>query len=127
MGKAIQDLKIPIGEVLSSPTYRALETIKFAKLTNPKTFPELGDRGQSMQGVSDADGAWLKEKTTQTPKSGNTVVVTHNPNLTRAFPEITGVEDGEALVFRPSSEPAGKGAAVLIGRIKIAQWPGLKP
>src|SRR5579883_855155 len=29
MGKALRDLKIPIGEVLSSPTYRALETVKY--------------------------------------------------------------------------------------------------
>src|ERR1039457_3284734 len=27
MGKALRDLKIPIGEVYSSPTYRALETV----------------------------------------------------------------------------------------------------
>jgi phosphohistidine phosphatase SixA len=30
MGKAIRALKISIGEVWSSPTYRALETIEFA-------------------------------------------------------------------------------------------------
>jgi hypothetical protein len=31
MGKAIRALKIPIGEVLTSPTYRALETVKYAE------------------------------------------------------------------------------------------------
>src|SRR3981189_2199503 len=30
MGKALRDLQIPIGDVLSSPTYRALETVKYA-------------------------------------------------------------------------------------------------
>src|SRR5499427_3466980 len=30
MGKALRDLKIPIGNVLSSPTYRALETVRLA-------------------------------------------------------------------------------------------------
>src|SRR5262245_59573700 len=46
MGKALRDLKIPIGEVLTSPTYRALETIRLGQFGNPKTFAELGDGGQ---------------------------------------------------------------------------------
>ncbi len=43
MGKALRDLKIPIGDVLSSPTYRALETVRYAKLGDAKTFADLGD------------------------------------------------------------------------------------
>jgi phosphohistidine phosphatase SixA len=123
MGKAVRDLRIPIGEVLSSPTYRAMETVKFAQLNNPQTHPELGDRGQSMQGVSDADGAWLRQRVGQAPKSGNTIIITHMPNISRAFPQISGVADGESLIFRPDS----KGGAILIGRIKIEEWPTLKP
>jgi hypothetical protein len=30
MGKALRDLKIPIGSVLTSPTYRAVETVRLA-------------------------------------------------------------------------------------------------
>src|SRR5579864_3519136 len=45
-GKALRDLKIPIGEVLVSPTYRAMETVRLAKLSDPKPQPELGDNGQ---------------------------------------------------------------------------------
>jgi phosphohistidine phosphatase SixA len=123
MGKALRDLKISIGEVLSSPTYRALETTKFAQLANPQTHAELGDRGQSMQGVSEADGTWLRKRAAQTPKSGNTIMVTHMPNISRAFPQITGVADGESLIFRPD----GKGGTSLIGRLKIEEWPNLRP
>src|SRR4051812_10311948 len=43
MGKALRELKIPIGSVLSSPTYRALETVKYAQFPGPKAVPELGD------------------------------------------------------------------------------------
>src|ERR1700691_3461462 len=32
MGNALHELKIPVGEVLSSPTYRALEPAKYAQL-----------------------------------------------------------------------------------------------
>jgi phosphohistidine phosphatase SixA len=123
MGKALRDLKIVIGQVLSSPTYRALETVKFAQLPNPESHAELGDRGQSMQGVSEADGKWLRDRVAQAPKSGNTLLVTHMPNISRAFPQITGVADGESLVFRPD----GKGGTVLVGRIKIEDWPNLRP
>src|SRR5215472_16985689 len=39
MGKALRDLKIPVGEVLSSPTYRALETARLAQWTNVTAVP----------------------------------------------------------------------------------------
>jgi phosphohistidine phosphatase SixA len=123
MGKALRDLKIPVGDVLSSPTYRTLETLKLAQIANAKTQPELGDRGQSMQGVSETDGAWLRDKAAQTPKTGNVLIVTHNPNITRAFPDITDASDGEALIYRPD----GKGKAALVARVKIETWPTLKP
>jgi len=123
MGKAMRDLKIPIGDVLSSPTYRALETVRLAMWPNVMPIPELGDGGQSMQGVAEAQGSWLQKKVTEVPRSANTILVTHMPNLARAFPQISGVADGETLVFRPD----GKGNAPLIGRIKIEEWPGLVP
>src|SRR5438128_8666552 len=41
MGKALGDLKIPIGAVLASPTHRALETVRLAELPNPRTQVEL--------------------------------------------------------------------------------------
>ena len=50
MGEAIRALRIPIGMVLSSPTYRAMETVRLARLASPTTVTELGDGGQSMQG-----------------------------------------------------------------------------
>jgi phosphohistidine phosphatase SixA len=123
MGNALRSLRIPIGDVLSSPTYRTQETVKYAKLGNPDLHAELGDRGQSMQGVSESDGAWLREQSGKVPKTGNTVIVTHMPNISRAFPQVTGVSDGETLIFRPD----GKGGSVLTGRIRIEQWPLLKP
>ena len=123
MGKAMRDLKIPIGDVLSSPTYRALETVRLAQWANVMPTPELGDGGQSMQGVADTQAMWLQKKVTEMPRTANTILVTHMPNLTRAFPQVSGVADGEALIFRPD----GKGNAPLIGRIKIEEWPQLVP
>lgn len=122
MGKAARSLAIPIGEVLTSPTYRALETVRLGQLGVPKTIDALGDRGQSMQGVTEADGAWLRNRVTQFSAGTNIILVTHQPNLARAFPDIADVSDGEALVFGADA----KGGATLIARIKIEEWPRLK-
>lgn len=124
MGKALRDLNIPIGEVLTSPTYRALETVRLAQLRNPEPIVELGDGGQSMQGVTEAQAGWLKRTITQAPKGTNIICVTHMPNIARAFPELAaGISDGESLVFHPD----GKGGATLVARIKIEEWPRLRP
>lgn len=124
MGKAIRALKIPIGEVLSSPTYRALETIKFANLGKARIVPELGENGKSMQTSSSAQAEWLRHRVTEFPKGTNTLLVTHNPNLIAAFPrDAVGMADGEALVFGPD----GRGGATLVARIRIEEWSKLHP
>ena len=122
MGDALRRLKIPIGAVLTSPTYRALETARLARLENPKTAEELGDGGQSMQGGTDAQAAWLQKKVTDLPAGNNSVLVTHSPNITRAFPSASDVSEGEALVFGAD----GKGGAALMARIKIDEWLRLR-
>jgi phosphohistidine phosphatase SixA len=123
MGQALRDLKIPIGEVLSSPTYRALETVKYARFGTAKPQVELGDNGQDMQGGTEAQAVWLRKRITQFQPGTNVLLVTHMPNLTRAFPQqANGIADGEALIFGPD----GKGGAVLVARVKIEDWPKLK-
>lgn len=123
MGDALHKLKIPLGEVLSSPTYRALETVKYAKLGEAKTYRELGDGGKSMQGGTNTQARWLQNRVMRFPVGTNTIIVTHNPNLTAAFPALaTGVADGEALVFGPD----GRGGATLVARIKIGEWPSFQ-
>jgi hypothetical protein len=47
MGDALRGLRIPIGTVLTSPTYRAIETVKFAQLGSPAAVAELGDGGKA--------------------------------------------------------------------------------
>jgi phosphohistidine phosphatase SixA len=123
MGNALRDLKIPVGRVFTSPTYRAMETVRLAKLANVTPVPELGDGGQSMQGVSIDRAGWLQKKAAEFQAGTNTLMVTHQPNLTGAFAALaTGVADGEALIFVSD----GKGGATLAGRIKIDEWPRMK-
>jgi phosphohistidine phosphatase SixA len=119
MGQALRGLKVPIGEVVTSPAYRAMETVRLGQFGTPSLVAELGEGPEGMQGVSEAQAAFLRTRVAQKPKTGNTLIVTHNPNLTWAFPGWgSTVAQGETVVVRPD----GVGIAV-IGRIKIDEWP----
>jgi phosphohistidine phosphatase SixA len=127
MGKALRDLKIPIGDVLSSPTYRALETVRLAQFGTPRTYPELGDGGgPNMQSATQTQAQFLQKKVTELPAGKNTIIVTHLPNINSAFfsPQLaaSGLADGEALIFGSD----GKGGAAVVARVKIEEWPKLR-
>lgn len=123
MGEALRRLQIPIGDVLTSPTYRAMETVRYARFDRPTPVSELGDGGQSMQGVSEAQALWLRRRASEPPRSGNTIIVTHQPNLSRAFPDWGGsLADGETAVLRSD----GRGGVAVIGRMLIGEWPRLR-
>ena len=77
-----------------------------------------------MQGVTQGQAEWLQKKVTQLPAHANTIIVTHFPNMSRAFPQWTSaLTDGEALIFGSD----GKGGSILIARIKIDEWPRIRP
>jgi phosphohistidine phosphatase SixA len=120
MGQAFTRLKIPVGQVLTSPTYRAHETARLAGWTSTSDVAALGDRGRSMQAITDEDADTLRRLTFTDVFTRNRVIITHMPNIARAFPDGGALEDGEALVFKPGDKPA------LVGRVKIGEWPTLK-
>jgi phosphohistidine phosphatase SixA len=124
MGEALRRLRIPVGEVLSSPSYRALETARLAQLPRPLTVVELEEFSKSTgRDTGAARGAWIRSRVEQDPKPGtNTVIITHYPNIMEAFAEqATALAEGEGLIFRPD----GRGGASLVGRVKIDDWPKL--
>jgi hypothetical protein len=123
MGEALKALTIPVGEVWSSPTYRARETVRLAKLPDPTLAVELGDGGQSMGGIAAGQTIWLRAKLAERPRSGtNTVIVTQYPNIQGALGQhATNLADGEALIVRP----AATGDDEIAGRVKIDEWPAL--
>jgi phosphohistidine phosphatase SixA len=124
MGAAIRKLGIPLGTVFSSPTYRALETVRLAALGTPQTDARLGDGGQSMvaSAVSGQAG-WLRQRVSERPKAGsNNFIITHMPNIQAAFgQDAADLTDGEALVFHPN----GHNGEDLVAKIKIEDWPSL--
>ena len=121
-GKALHHLKIPVGEVFSSPTYRAIETARLANLGTPRPEGELGDNGANMKATTDAQAAWLRKKVADFPSGTNIILITHQPNIAGAFPDLPAAEDGEAIIFGPD----GKGGAAVVARVKIDEWPKMK-
>jgi phosphohistidine phosphatase SixA len=121
MGLAIKLLGVPISAVLSSPTYRARQTVQLAALGTPTIVQELDEPAHGMQADADTtQAAYLRKGVGKHPKSGtNTILVTHTPNIAAAFSSsVKDIAPGESLVFMPD----GKGSAQLVGRIKAAEW-----
>ena len=122
VGHAIRVLRIPIGPVYSSPTFRALQTAQLMGLARIETRAELGDGGASMavSAAGQAGTAWLKAAAGETPPPGKDVlIITHGPNIVLAFGGgLKEMADGEAAVFRPE----GRNRFALVGRIKPEAW-----
>jgi phosphohistidine phosphatase SixA len=119
LGGAMKALRIPVGAVFSSPTYRALQTVKLAGFGQPRIFADLDENAAGMAAnVENARIAWLKSRIGETPRAGtNTIIVTHAPNIKDAFDVDAAA--GEAIVFKPD----GKGGAEPVARIKVNEWP----
>ena len=118
MGDALRKLKISVGKVLSSTTYRALETAAMAQLPDPHTYDDLSEAGRSAEAA-----AGLRAQVAVAPDAGtNTIIITHLPNIQDAFPsDARDLAEGEGLIFRPD----GHGKAALVARVKIEDWPKL--
>ncbi len=124
MGKALEALSIPIGDVETSRTFRALQTAKYLGLEHPMPVPELTEGKQGMAADENkARAAWLVRAAAKTPRAGtNTVLITHTPNIAAAFgADAKGIAAGETLVLHPD----GKGGTALVARVTIDEWPQL--
>ena len=139
MGDAFQRLRILIGEVMSSPTYRARETAQLANFGPVRPYDQLGDAEHSIAAhsipahnivthsmaadPSGTRGAWLRSEVAQAPKAGtDTLIITHAANIREAFPtEGDDLADGEALIVHPD----GNRGASIVARVEIQDWSRL--
>ena len=76
-----------------------------------------------MQGWDGLSSRVAAEASGTLPTGTNTIIVTHLPNITGAFPQLASdLADGEALIFGPDA----KGKAILVTRVKIDEWPAMR-
>lgn len=120
LGAALHALRIPLGPIYSSPTYRALQTVRLAGLGSPQPIAPLAEGPRGMGGNAGRNEVrWLQRAVAQAPRAGsNTLIVTHTPNIVGAFgPTVADIHATEMLVFRPDH-----GHARLVGRLTVEQW-----
>ena len=125
LGRALHELKIPIGQIYSSPTYRTRETVRLAGLGTPQLVPELGEAAAGMHATaSQVQSSWLQQAVRQVPMlHTNTLIVTHLPNIAAAFGTAgSNLQAGEMLIFQPAANGA---RAIHRGALTIEQWQGL--
>jgi len=121
LGEALRALNVTIGPIYSSPTYRALETVRLAQLGTPRVVEQLAENARGMSGAAQrSEIDWLRRAVTRAPPAGSdALIVTHTPNIVGAFDDrAAGIEPGEMMVF----EPVGSGQTRLLGRITVEEW-----
>jgi phosphohistidine phosphatase SixA len=120
MGAALKRLGLPVGEVLSSPTYRALETARLIDAGKARAVEQLGNEG--MAASDEVRTNWLQSEVTRKAEGGNRLLITHGPNISAAFAQHAGgMTEGEALIF----DPRGANGPMMIQRIRIEEWADL--
>ena len=114
MGVVLRRYKVPIGEIVSSPMFRARETAEYAAGTPAismalRVFPTTDETAAIVAAA---------------PKPGtNRLLVTHHFVIEKLVPGIKpgDVGESEAAVVRPS----GDGKVALVGRITLGDWERL--
>ena len=122
MGAAFLKLHIPLSVGLSSPSYRARETARYAKFMYVSAT-ELDEGPAGMSANAEKVRADFQRSRTNAPPPAhqNKIIISHAPNLMSAFgKDAEGIASGEVLVFKP-----GPSAPILVARVKIEEWPKL--
>lgn len=120
MAIAIRALRIPVGEVLSSPYCRSVDTAEIVfgryEIVDNMQATFYTDKGKTQE-LAD----FLRAQISTKPASGmNTVLVGHTANL-RDVTQVWPKPEGVAHVF----EPLGAGQYRHLGRILPTDWPQL--
>ena len=119
MGTAFDRLQIPVGQVLSAPYCRTIETARlaFARADASEALIEQRPQNETTAKVAEAG---LRPLLAKVPATGtNTILVSHGFNL-RAISGF-GPAEGEAVVYQPDA----KGGFNLVARVLIANWVAL--
>jgi phosphohistidine phosphatase SixA len=120
IGAAFKSLGVPVGEVLTSPYCRCVDTGKlaFGKGTTSEDLAVFDE----LSGVEkEARGKLIRKLLNTAPAEGrNTIMITHTGTLLYSFGLQTQPE-GIAHIFRP----AEFGNAIYLGLVTPEQWSAL--
>ena len=110
---SLRELDIPVGQTLHGPEFRSRQSANYRGRGKMMRLDVLGEPG---------DAAALTQLAATVPAAGhNTVIVTHEALITKAFArDASGVGNAETLVFRPRD-----GRAQLVARLTFEDWAKL--
>ncbi len=123
MGEAFRKLKIPVGPVVTSMFFRAIETGKLA-FGNAVPTVDVAEGGLVVTPLENnrRTAAMRKLAGTVPPAGTNVVVVSHKPNILDAFgKDWFDIREGEASIFMPD----GNGGYTFVARVPADEWKKL--
>jgi phosphohistidine phosphatase SixA len=120
VGEEFKRLEIPVGQVLTSPYCRCVETGMLAFGSATKT-DWLSTFDEHTGADKDARGKQIRQMlNTAPPENQNTVMITHSGTLLYSF-GLQTTPEGIAHIFRP----AEFGNAIYLGRVTPEGWTHL--
>ena len=125
LGELFQSAGVPLGKVYSSRYQRAVETARLIAGKDPQATLDVSEGGQVVSPNENARRMQALRAMLGTPPDagGNTLIVTHRPNILDALgKDWFDVREGETSVFKPD----GAGKYTLVGRVPIDRWPPAK-
>ena len=124
IGEWMHKLNIPVRQVLTSTTQRAVDTGKLLGFGDVTPTVDLTESGPALAPDENSRRAQALRKlvATRLPADTDLVIVSHRPNIIDAFgKDWQDIHEGEASVF----EPDGNGGYRLIARIEAGEWSKL--
>ncbi len=121
IGKGLRKLGIHVGDVMTSPLQRAVETASLLAVGEVKVAPDLAEAGTAISRTeNDRRADILRKLVGYHSGPDNLVIVTHRPNLIEAFgASLADMREGEAAVFEP--DLTGDGYRV-VARFQASDW-----
>jgi phosphohistidine phosphatase SixA len=123
IGEAFRKLKIPVGQVVTSMYFRAIETGKLA-FGDATPTADVSEGGQVVTPIENnrRTAAMRKLAATAPPAGTNVVVVSHKPNILDAFgKDWFDIREAETSVFKPD----GSGGYKFVVRVQADEWKKL--
>ena len=119
----MKKLGIPVGQVVTSQYFRAIETGRLLGFGEPQPTADVSEGGQVVTPIENNRRTAALRKLAATAQPGtNVLVVSHKPNIVDAFgKDWFDIREAEISIFKPD----GAGGYRLVARVQADEWAKL--
>ncbi len=121
IGQALKALGIPVGHVVTSKFYRAIEAARLAAFSGIQSSLDISEGGLVVPPLENQRRAEALRKLLATPPEAgtNTVIISHKPNIMDAAgKDFFDLAEGEASIFKPKPTEGFE----LVARVRPENW-----